>query len=184
MVTCIGKAGAERVSIRRTARSSTVRKTWIVALAFTGSVALAGPASANSFGDTRLQMPGLACQGGSIWASVRGNWGPSTTDVWCPIQASWYPNAFIRPTNVWVDVSHGWATTSSCNFLIASDPTDWWYFAPNTVTNNTSYDTVSWNMSDTAETLGMEVECYLPPGGSVLADYQYRTSITFDWTSW
>ena len=30
----------------------------------------------------------------------------------------------------------------------------------------------------------MEVECYLPPGGSVLVDYQYRTYINFDWTSW
>ena len=184
MVTSIGEAHGACVAIERIERSRTLRKSWIFALALIGAFAFAAPASAYSFGNTRLQMPGLACQGGSIWASIRGNWGSSTTDVWCPVGSSFYAGAFFGPSNVWVDVSHGWATTTSCNFLIATGATNWWYISPTNVTNNSSYDTVTWNLSDTTEPLGMEVECYLPPGGTVLVDYQYRTGLSFDWTSW
>ena len=145
--TTAGQPHVVRHFTPRTARSRTVRKSWVVALVVAGSFASAGQASAMSSGATRLQMPGNACQGGSLWASVRGNWGSSTTDVWCPVQSSWFQttiSSFQPPTNVWVDVSHGWATPSSCNVLTAVDPTDWWYVAPNTVTNNSSYDTVYW----------------------------------------
>ena len=133
---------------------------------------------------SRMQWPGSACQGASLSGSLRVNSSGSTSTVWCPMMATFVPNSFIAPENVWVDLSHGWATTSSCMIYEAASTNTFWLHAPNSLANNGSYDTAYWSLgSGVNEPWGMEVECYLPPG-QVLFDYQFREEIIFDWVSW
>jgi hypothetical protein len=57
----------------------------------------------------------------------------------------------------------------------------WWIVSASTVTHNTNYDTVVFNLDGQASSvLGSEVECYLPPGGNVMLDYSYRIFQFFD----
>ena len=145
------------------------------------SLGVTRPAHANAAGWTTLQSPAVACQGGSAWSSEIGNWGSTTVPVWCPLLASWNNTVVYYPSNIYVDVNHGWAGTNSCNAYMSSGPNNWWIYPASAVQNNGSYDTVVINMPGGYSFLGQEVECYLPPGGNVMLDYRFRQSIYYDW---
>jgi hypothetical protein len=176
----------DRGSSKFAARIVTRRVAFGVVL--TAAVASSASALAYSSGISRIQRSAVACSGVSVEASTRINWTGGNAGVWCPLLATHDSNSESGPLQVWVDVSKGWATTRSCNVVEMSGPASWWYKAADSVntTASSNYDTVLFSNNlggGVGSTLGWEVECGLPAGG-VLIDYQQRSYVNFDWTSW
>jgi hypothetical protein len=160
-------------------------------LALAAALASSATALADSSGISRIQHSAIECEGVSVEASTRINWTGGNAGVWCPLMTTAMQNligGFSGPVQVWVDVNKGWATTGSCNVVEMSGPASWWYKSADSVntTASSNYDTVLFSNNlggGLGSALGWEVECGLP-AGAVLIDYQQRSYVTFDWTSW
>ncbi len=131
----------------------------------------------------------------SIQAGVQlVNTGPTFTaanpypcTAFCPLQAEFaYGEPAFNATSVAVNVSHGWATTSSCLLVVGSTNGGLWVFGPNSVTAGSAMDTVNWTVPDPGDWIpstGAEVQCTVPSGAGIWG-YSDRDALWFDWVSW
>jgi hypothetical protein len=162
-------------------------KNKVVALGvvFSAALTLAGTASAAA-GWYTLERAGNACRSANpnvaAWygALVNGDW--AIQRIWCPLDTAY----IWGPSHVYVNVSSGWATTTSCSLNQLTSATTSWSYSATSVSHNssTNLDTVNFiNVPLNWYTVGSNVECVLPSGGK-LFDYSERLYQYYDWSSW
>jgi hypothetical protein len=117
----------------------------------------------------------------SPWGSELTNHDSRLQNLWCPLDQSG------AATSLWVNVSTGWANTSSCTLSVLSTGSNsGWFLSPTGVNHNqTNTDGIAFNQAlpYTSAAIGSTVTCGLPPGAT-LYDYAQRIWLYFDWVSW
>ena len=170
------------------------RRTGVFVLALAATLAVSASASAGRYAYTSIERGGIACHTASpnvaAWGAQLTNYDPNPQNLWCPLDTSDQAAAGPEFTSVWVNVSPGWATTSSCTVSILSQANRGWFLggtgnetvAHNPQTN-TDVVTISQGFPWLTSTVGAAVTCTLPYGAT-LYDYHERVPLYFDWTDW
>jgi hypothetical protein len=161
------------------------RRSALAGLALTTLLTAAANASAAQYAFYTQEKPGISCRTTSAnvtpWGSELTNHDSQMQDLWCPLEQTG------RSTSLWVDVSTGWANSSSCTLSVLSTGNNsGWFMGPSGVNRNTQTNTdgVAFNQPPgSATAIGSTVTCVMPPG-TTLYDYNQRIQIYFDWTSW
>src|SRR5580698_7458517 len=123
---------------------------YLFAAVFTPIVTAAVEASASTAGSARVYEPGIACRStpnsgiGASYSSL-GNWSGSTQTFWCPLWGTQSygsaSQAMATPANVYVDVTSGWASTSSCYTAFLISPSAGYWYNPVSVQHQSAgYD--------------------------------------------
>ena len=161
---------------------SCTHKSCFFALLLASLLAGTVDASAGQYGWTTFSRPGIACRSqpdpneGANWTNL-GNWTYGTQTFWCPLQGT---DAALM-SNLSVNLTSGWATTTSCTLAFIFPNSGYWYNA-NSIAKNSGFDTLQWSNPQSPSSI-REVECSVP-SGQMLMDYNERMFVYFDWTSW
>jgi hypothetical protein len=160
------------------------RKNVFIAVAASALLTISSEAFASSF-NTQVWWPGITCWAnsnpgvGSGYGGFLGNWSGSTQTFWCPIWLTQgtqnVANASGGPSGpVYIDVTSGWATTSSCAMQLMQSPTEGYFVNPSEVNHNSAgYDTVVMPEVYGDDIISGDFQCSMPNGQELL-DYNYR----------